>query len=77
MPFMVDTGLCKKVKIRMEGMMPVLKTDDVVNQIISAQRRGLQEVSVPRYMYHLSKIARIVPIKSAYVIKVSKNCVEN
>lgn len=67
---MVDTGLCKKVKIRMENFMPVLKTQDVVNEIVSAQRRGLQEISIPRYTYHLSKIARLFPNKASYVVKV-------
>lgn len=70
MPYMVDTGLCKKVKIRMESLMPILKTEDVVNEIVSAQRKGLQEISVPRYLYHLSKVARLFPTKAVYGIKV-------
>lgn len=45
MPYMVDTGLCKKVKIRFENFMAVVGTKEAVSKIISAQRRGLQEVS--------------------------------
>lgn len=72
MPYMVDTGLCKKVKIRMENLMPLLKTQDVVDTIVSAQRKGLQEISIPGYIYHLSKVARLFPLKSTYAIKVRK-----
>lgn len=73
MPYMVDTGLCKKVKIRLESMMPVLKVEDVVEKIVSAQRKGLDEISVPRYMYNLSKLARIFPNRAVYEIKVRNN----
>lgn len=73
MPYMVDTGLCKKVNIRMENLMPVLKTQDVVDTIVSAQRKGVQEVSIPRYMYPLSNLARLFPTKSSYIIRVKMN----
>lgn len=46
MPYMVATGLCKKVKIRFESFMAVVGTSEAVSKIISAQRRGLAEVCV-------------------------------
>lgn len=45
---MVDTGLCKKVKIRFENFLRLLKPSDVAAAIISAQRKGIDELTVPR-----------------------------
>lgn len=71
MPYMVDTGLCKKVKIRLETLMPLVNPEDAAAAIISAQRKGLQEVSIPRYLYHLAKLAKMFPFNAAIVIKVN------
>lgn len=45
---MVDTGLCKKVKIRFEEFLKLLKPSEVASAIISAQRKGIIELTVPR-----------------------------
>lgn len=45
---MVDTGLCKNVKIRFENFLRLLKPSEVAAAIISAQRKGLEELTVPR-----------------------------
>lgn len=47
-PYMVDTGLCKKVKIRFENFLRLLKPSMVAAAIISAQRKGIDELTVPR-----------------------------
>lgn len=44
---MVDTGLCKNVKIRFENFLRLLKPSDVAAGIVSAQRRGVDELSIP------------------------------
>jgi hypothetical protein len=46
-PYMVDTGLCKKVKIRFETFLKLLKPSEVAAAIVSAQRKGLDELTVP------------------------------
>lgn len=46
-PYMVDTGLCKKPKIRFEKVMPLLKQKDVANEIMTAQRTGVVEKTIP------------------------------
>jgi short-subunit dehydrogenase len=69
MPYMVDTGLCKKVKIRFENFMALVGTQEAAASIIAAQRKGLQEVSIPRYLYLLAKFARLFPNNAAIVIK--------
>lgn len=50
---MVDTGLCKKVKIRFEEFLKLLKPSDVASAIISAQRRGIIELTVPRELWNI------------------------
>lgn len=50
--------------------MPLLKAEEVVEKIVTAQRKGIQEVSIPGYLYPLANIARLVPSRSAHVIKV-------
>lgn len=46
-PYMVDTGLCKKPKIRFENYMHMLTPKDVAETIITSQRKGLIEVTIP------------------------------
>lgn len=48
---MVDTGLCKKVKIRFENFLRLLKPSEVAAAIVSAQRRGIEELTVPRKFF--------------------------
>jgi len=45
---MCDTGLCKKVTIRFENFMRLLKPSELATAIISAQRKGITELTVPR-----------------------------
>lgn len=45
---MVDTGLCKIVRIRFEHFLRLLKPSDVATAIIAAQRKGTDELTVPR-----------------------------
>lgn len=49
--------------------MAVVGTEEAARKIISAQRKGLQEASIPRYQYHLAKFARLFPNNAAIVIK--------
>ncbi|CAG9801681.1 unnamed protein product [Chironomus riparius] len=67
-PYMVDTGLCKRVKIRFENFLKLLKPSEVAAAIVSAQRRGIVELTVPRYMFFLNSFLRNFPTTaSAYV----------
>lgn len=47
-PYMVDTGLCKKVKLRFENFLRLLNPHDVAAAIISAQRKEILELTIPR-----------------------------
>lgn len=61
---MVDTGLCKKTKIRFESIMAPLEPEMVASQIISAQRKGIEELSIPRHMFHMNRFFRLFPNKA-------------
>jgi len=66
---MVDTGLCKKVRIRFDKLMPMVKPDEAAAAIISAQRKGLQEASIPQHLFYMSAIFRTFPNKANYLVK--------
>lgn len=66
---MVDTGLCKNVRIRFENFLALLKPSYVAKSIVSAQRRGLLEFTVPRYLYFLNSFLRIFPYEAALYVR--------
>jgi all-trans-retinol dehydrogenase (NAD+) len=49
--------------------MPLIKPAEAAAAIISAQRKGLQEASIPRYLFHQIKFARIFPNTANVLIK--------
>lgn len=57
-PYMVDTGLCKRPRIRFAGLMPLLSPKYVAEFIVNAQRRDVLETTVPGYIYWLVLFAR-------------------
>jgi len=68
-PYMIDTGLCKKVKIRFEKFMPVIKPKDAAASIIYAQRKNLEEISIPRHLIPAMKLLRLFPNKAGIILK--------
>lgn len=68
-PFMVDTGLCKKPKIKFEDFMPLVKPEDAAAAIISAQRKDVQEISIPSHLFYLNTFFRQFPNKASYIVK--------
>lgn len=57
-PYMVDTGLCKKPRIRFQALMPLLTPKYVAEYIVDAQRRDVLETTVPGYIYGLISFGR-------------------
>ncbi|XP_026472355.1 epidermal retinol dehydrogenase 2-like isoform X2 [Ctenocephalides felis] len=68
-PYMVDTGLCKVVKIRFPGFMPMVNPKNCASAIIKAQRQGIEEITIPGYLLHLNNFVRLFPIKAGILIK--------
>lgn len=60
-PYMVDTGLCKRPHFRFPQLMKMVKPDEAAAAIIDAQRRGLAEASIPKYLLYLNTFMRNFP----------------
>ncbi|XP_058822573.1 17-beta-hydroxysteroid dehydrogenase 13 isoform X2 [Topomyia yanbarensis] len=63
-PYMVDTGLCQRPYTRFPNLMKMVKPEEAAAAIIDAQRRGLVEASVPKYLLYLNTFMRIFPLKT-------------
>lgn len=59
-PYMVDTGLCKKPKVRFPSMLGLLKPVLVAEAIVYAHRRNMRELTIPRYLMFLNHFLRYV-----------------
>ncbi|XP_070161896.1 short-chain dehydrogenase/reductase family 16C member 6-like isoform X1 [Polyergus mexicanus] len=60
-PYMVDTGLCKKPKIKFPNAMPLVSPQQTASEIIRAQRCDYRERSVPLVWLPLSILLRNFP----------------
>lgn len=65
-PFMVDTGLCKRPYVRFEKALNLLNPKDVADKIMLAQRTGLLECTVPRFLFGINNVARSVLVLSTF-----------
>lgn len=57
-PYMVDTGLCKRPKVRFERLMPLLEPRYAAKAIVKAQQTGQKVVSIPGYLIPLNDYVR-------------------
>ncbi|XP_066254897.1 short-chain dehydrogenase/reductase family 16C member 6-like [Euwallacea similis] len=68
-PYMVDTGLCKRPKIKYETLMPLLSPKDVAEEILDAQCKAKLEVTIPNYLGGLTLMGRCLPYNAAMNLK--------
>uniref|UniRef100_A0A336LVA3 Short-chain dehydrogenase/reductase 3 n=1 Tax=Culicoides sonorensis TaxID=179676 RepID=A0A336LVA3_CULSO len=68
-PYMVDTGLCKKPKVRFPSLLGLLQPKEVAEQIVLAHRKNLKEFTIPRHLMYLNHFLRPLPYKCAIVFK--------
>ncbi|KYB29771.1 epidermal retinol dehydrogenase 2 [Tribolium castaneum] len=68
-PYMVDTGLCKKPKVRFERLMPLLNPRYAAKSIMKAQQTQQKLVSIPGYLVNLNDFVRVLPLKAGLYIK--------
>ncbi|XP_019765008.1 short-chain dehydrogenase/reductase family 16C member 6 isoform X1 [Dendroctonus ponderosae] len=68
-PYMVDTGLCKKPRIKYEKVMPLLSPMDVAQEIYNAQTNGKREITIPGYLNGLVQLGRLLPYRAAIALK--------
>ncbi|XP_055912264.1 17-beta-hydroxysteroid dehydrogenase 13 [Eupeodes corollae] len=66
-PYMVDTGLCKKPHFRFK-FMKLISPQEVAKTIVSAQRRGIMEMSIPQHYLYLEKFTNFLPRKASEAV---------
>lgn len=70
-PYMVDTGLCKKPRIRFAKLMPLLSPKYVAEYIVDAQRKDVTESTIPGYIYYLNLFGRWARLNIKFSLKSS------
>ncbi|KAL1510037.1 hypothetical protein ABEB36_004693 [Hypothenemus hampei] len=68
-PYMVDTGLCKRPKIKFERLMALLSPKDVAEQILKAQTTRQKEITLPGYLASLTLFGRMLPNNASLDLK--------
>lgn len=66
-PYMVDTGLCKKPYFRFKSMR-LVEPQEVAKTIVSTQRKGISERSIPQHYLYLEKFMNYIPRKACEVV---------
>lgn len=66
---MVDTGLCKKPKIRFPSLLSLVKPKEAVELIIEAMRRDQTEISIPSVMLGINNMCRAQPKRIGLLLK--------
>ena len=56
-PYMVDTGLCKKPRIRFESMMKVVDPGEAADMIVNAVRREVVEITIPSDLHYMNRVS--------------------
>ncbi|XP_011496358.1 PREDICTED: short-chain dehydrogenase/reductase family 16C member 6-like [Ceratosolen solmsi marchali] len=68
-PYMVDTGLCKKPKIKFPSLMAVISPKEAAAQIVTAQRKNKSVQSIPNYWLGINDFLRNLPDKAPLAFK--------
>lgn len=63
-PYMVDTGLCKNPHTRFPTIFAPVATNLAATKIISAVRRNMKELSIPKYFMYLNTSLRYVGFRN-------------
>ncbi|XP_047527808.1 epidermal retinol dehydrogenase 2-like isoform X2 [Vanessa atalanta] len=65
-PYIVDTGLCKKPRIRFQNLMKVVTAGEAADMIVDAVRREIVEITLPYELHYLNRyIYRLLPFPAA------------
>lgn len=68
-PYMVDTGLCKKPKIKFPSIMAMVSPKEAADLIVIAQRRNWRNISIPRFWSTFNTVFRNLPENALICIK--------
>lgn len=68
-PYIVNTGLCKKPRIRFPGLLGIVSPQDAAKHIIQAVRRNYREISIPSGLLTVNNTLRLFPDKVTLMVK--------
>ncbi|XP_072937638.1 epidermal retinol dehydrogenase 2-like isoform X2 [Epargyreus clarus] len=67
-PYIVDTGLCKKPRIRFQKVMKIVDPGEAADIIIDSVRKELMEVTIPKDLHYMNRyVYRLIPYNAACV----------
>ncbi|CAK1602437.1 unnamed protein product [Parnassius mnemosyne] len=67
-PYIVNTGLCKKPRIRFQSLMKVIEAGDAADIIVDAVLRDLLEITIPTRLYYSNRFGyRLLPLTAAAI----------
>ncbi|CAH2050866.1 unnamed protein product, partial [Iphiclides podalirius] len=65
-PYMVNTGLCKRPRVRFQKIMSVVETEEAADIIVDAVLRNVIEITVPTRLHYMNRyVYRMVPFQAA------------
>lgn len=67
-PFIVETGMVKRPRIRFPNLLGTVTTASAAETIISSMRRRAAIVFIPEIFYYLSNVVRMLPAKVQLLI---------
>jgi len=67
-PFIVETGMVKRPRIRFPGILGITSVETAVTTIINSMRRRAAIVFIPNGFYYISNIVRMLPAKVQLLI---------
>jgi len=68
-PYIVDTGLCKKPRIRFPSLLGIVSPQEAAQHIVRAMRRDVAEVSIPDGLLAINYFLRLFPVKVSLMVK--------
>jgi len=67
-PFVVDTGLCKRPRVKFPSFLRVTNVKDAADIIVRAVRRGDTLVFIPEYVFYFWLLIKVLPSRVYHLV---------
>ncbi|XP_037959746.1 short-chain dehydrogenase/reductase family 16C member 6 [Teleopsis dalmanni] len=68
-PYMTNTGLCKRPKVKFPSVLGLLDPKEVAKHIIDAHRMNVLETTIPTSLLHINNWSRLLPSNCGIMLK--------
>ncbi|CAH0690497.1 unnamed protein product [Chilo suppressalis] len=68
-PYIIDTGLCKRPRVKYPGLMKILSPGEAADKIVDAVRRNYHEITIPSSLYYINQMCRTMPRRVPLYLK--------